>query len=104
MNYDIRQIVYYQLVVHKYELINMRNPKLSKIICNRIQQLQVENNLNIEQLAYQSGISKGGLSEILRGMKEPSNSTIVKICIALNISMQEFFDFDEIKKYMENQF
>lgn len=103
MNYPSRNFLYYQGIVHIYELIGMRNPDLSKIICNRIRQLLVENNLNPEQLAYQSGISKGGLSEILRGLKEPSNYTIVKICIALNISMKEFFDFDEMEKYIEKQ-
>ena len=81
----------------------MRNPELSKIICNRIKQLQNKNSLTIEQLAYQSGISKGGLSETLRGFKEPTNYTIVKICIALNMTLKEFFDFQEIEKYMENQ-
>lgn len=81
----------------------MRNPGLSKIICNRINLLLAENNLNAEQLAYQSGVARSGLSEILRGFKEPSIYTIAKICIALNISTKEFFDFDEIEKYMESQ-
>ena len=50
----------------------------------------------MEQLAYQSGISKGGLSEIERCLKEPKIGTILKICVCLNITIKEFFDFKEI--------
>lgn len=81
----------------------MRNKELGKILCERIKYLQKKNHLNIEQLAYQSGISKGGLSEILRYKKEPTNYTITKICIALNITMKEFFDFTEIDNYLKDQ-
>ena len=79
----------------------MRDKKLGQILCKRIKYLMKENNLTIEQLAYQSGISKGGLSEITREMKEPTNYTIIKICVALNISMSEFFDFDELSGYIK---
>ena len=53
-----------------------------------------------EQLAYQSGISKGGLSEIERNMKEPRTYTILRICAGLGITMKEFFDFQEIDNFM----
>ena len=81
----------------------MRNPELSRIICKRILDLQTENNLTIEQLAYQSGISKGGLSEIVRNLKEPTNYTISKICAALNITMKDFFDYKEIENFINKQ-
>lgn len=81
----------------------MRNKILGQIICKRIADLIRIRNLTIEQLAYQSGISKGGLSEIVRGMKEPSNYTIMKICIAINITMSEFFDYEELNKYIKEQ-
>ena len=81
----------------------MRDKKLGPILCKRIANLIKENKLTIEQLAYQSGISKGGLSEIVRKMKEPSNYTIMKICVALNITMSEFFDFDELDNYTKSK-
>ncbi len=56
--------------------------------------------MTLEQLAYRSGISKGGLSEIERNMKEPRAYTILKLCSGLGISMKEFFDFDEINEFM----
>ena len=45
--------------------------------------LRKERKMTREQLAYQSGISKGGLSEIERNMKEPRAYTILKICNGL---------------------
>jgi transcriptional regulator with XRE-family HTH domain len=74
----------------------MTNEKFNKIICNRISTLRKEKNLTLEQLAYQSGISKGGLSEIERNMKEPRAYTILKICNGLGITIGEFFNFNEI--------
>lgn len=56
--------------------------------------------MTLEQLAYQSGISKGGLSEIERNMKEPRAYTILRICSGLGVSMKDFFDFDELDKFL----
>lgn len=67
---------------------------LNKKIGERITALREEKNLTLEKLAYGSGISKGGLSEIERGMKEPRLSTLFKICETLEISIKDFFDFD----------
>ena len=77
----------------------MINQDFNKIICQRIFQLRKERKMTLEQLAYQSGISKGGLSEMERNMKEPRAYTILKICSGLGISMKEFFDFDELDKF-----
>ena len=62
----------------------------------------VSEEITLEQLAYQSGISKGGLSEIERNMKEPRAYTILKISNGLGISMKEFFDFPDLDKFSEN--
>lgn len=78
----------------------MTNSDLNKLIANRIKQLRKEANLTLEQLAYQSDISKGGLSEIERNMKEPRIYTILRICASLNITLKEFFSFDEIDEFI----
>ncbi len=78
----------------------MSNKKFNEIICNRIVRLRVAHNLSIEKLAYESGISKGGLSEIERCLKEPKLYTIAKICSALNITIKEFFSFEEIDNFV----
>lgn len=80
----------------------MINQDFNKIICQRISFLRKEHKLTLEQLAYQSGISKGGLSEIERNMKEPRAYTILKICNGLGISMKDFFDFQELETFSEN--
>lgn len=80
----------------------MINQDFNKIICQRISSLRKKHNITLEQLAYQSGISKGGLSEIGRNMKEPRAYTILKICNGLGISMTEFFDFPDLDKFSEN--
>lgn len=77
----------------------MVDQKFREIICNRILTLRKKHNLKLEQLAYQSGISKGGLSEIERNMKEPRAYTILKICSGFGITMKEFFDFPEIDEF-----
>lgn len=77
----------------------MRNKELSTILADRIKYLQEKQKLTQEKLAYQSGISKGGLSEIIRGLQEPTLFTIVKICAGLNISLKQFFDFPEIENF-----
>ena len=78
----------------------MTNRTFNKIICQRIADLRKQHNLTLEQLAYQNGISKGGLSEIERNMKEPRAYTIIKICTGLGITMKDFFDFKEINDFM----
>ena len=72
-----------------------------KNLCNRINFLLNKNNLTTEALAYQSGISKGGMSEILNGKKIPSSFTIAKICSGLNISLEEFYADNELRKFVE---
>ena len=79
----------------------MTNGNFNKIISSRIKSLRLLRGLTIEQLAYQSDLSKGGLSEIERNMKEPRAYTIFKICSTLNISMSEFFKFKEIDEFQK---
>lgn len=75
------------------------NKEFNKIVYERIGMLRKERKMRLEQLAYQSGISKGGLSEIERNMKEPRAYTILKICNGLNITIGEFFTFDKINDF-----
>lgn len=78
----------------------MNDKIFNKLICQRILELRKKNNLTQEQLAYQSGISKGGLSEIERNMKEPKIYTIAKICSTLRISIKDFFNVREFDNYI----
>lgn len=66
---------------------------LNQKIGNRIKELRKIEGKTLEKLAYESDFSKGGLSEIERGMREARISTLEKICQTLNITLCEFFDF-----------
>ena len=79
----------------------MINQEFNEIICQRIATLRKSKKITLEKLAYQSGISKGGLSEIERNMKEPRAYTILRICNGLGITMDEFFNFQELKNFSE---
>ena len=80
----------------------MTNIDFNKIICKRILSLRKMRGFTMEKLAYQSGFSKGGLSEIERGKKSPMPLTILKICTGLGITMKDFFDYKEINDF-QNQ-
>lgn len=82
-------------------MCKMKDIELNKILSDRISFLRKEYNLTIEKLAYQSGISKGGLSEIENCKKEPKIKTIAKICAGLGITLDKFYNFKEIKEYVE---
>ena len=80
----------------------MTNKAFNYIISRRIVFLRKKRGLTSEQLAYASGISKGGLSEIERNIKEPKIHTILKLCVGLNITLKEFFAFEVIDSYMNS--
>mgnify|MGYP002680482054 FL=1 len=81
----------------------MTNKDFNKILCKRIAELRKARKITLEKLAYESEISKGGLSEIERNMKEPRAYTIFKICKGLGISMKEFFDFEEMDEFLNKE-
>ena len=76
----------------------MLKKQYNQLISDRINTFR-KNHLTIEALAYQSGISKGGLREILKYKKAPTPYTIGRICAGLQITHAEFYglsDFDNV--------
>lgn len=71
------------------------------LICNRIKHLREANGLTLEQLAYPSGISNGGLSEIESCKKTPNIFTIMKICACLNMTLSDFFNQSDINNLLK---
>ncbi|GKX29053.1 transcriptional regulator [Vallitalea longa] len=72
---------------------------ISEWTANRLKVLCKEKNITINKLATLSGITQSTLNSIIKGeSKNPRLSTIKKICIGLNISINDFFDesFDEL--------
>lgn len=60
---------------------------LKEKLGKRIASEREAKGLSIERLAYEMGISKGNLSEIERGLRDPRYTTLVQIAEGLNISL-----------------
>lgn len=67
--------------------------ELNDMIGARITNLCRENNLSINRLASICGLRQSTVSNILNGnSKNPTISSIKKICDGLKISLADFFD------------
>ena len=75
---------------------------LKEQISNRIKALRNIKSLTAENLAWLSGLSKSGISDIEAGRNNVKVITVKKICKGLGISLAEFFSvFTEIEKNNE---
>ena len=59
----------------------------------RINELCILNNMNINQLAIASGINPSTIRSIFKVVKKaPSSETIYYICIGFGITIKDFYD------------
>lgn len=58
----------------------------------KVRELRQRKKISIEQLSEMTGLSKGMISQIERDKTGPSVTTLWKICKALNVTMNYFFD------------
>ena len=70
-------------------------PSIIKNVALRIDFLRGQQALSVRDLATKSGISKSELSYIILGRTIPNIYTLHSICNALDISLSDFFDFDD---------
>ena len=77
-----------------YMTNNFLPPVISKV-AERIDLLRVQNNLTMRELARRSGVSIGTMVNIISKNKIPNVYTLHNIRNALNISLSDFFDFNE---------
>jgi transcriptional regulator with XRE-family HTH domain len=61
----------------------------------RLKQLIRERYPSLDRFYLESGLSKGHVSEILRGVSSPSVATLIKLAEALEIEVKDFFIFSE---------
>ncbi len=66
--------------------------KLGEMLGPRIRRLRGERSLTLDEVAARSGCSVGSLSQIERGIGNPSFNTLVKISHALGISVGRMLD------------
>jgi transcriptional regulator with XRE-family HTH domain len=83
-----------------------------KLIKERIDHYLKQKNMTENNLAKVSGITQSTINGIMNKKRIPRIDTIHAICIGLNISVKEFFDFSpfdktketevDLKKHLEN--
>lgn len=62
---------------------------------DRLKQLILERYPSLDRFYLESGLSKGHVSEILRGVSSPSVATLIKLAEALEVEVKDFFVFPE---------
>jgi len=66
---------------------------IGKAVADRIKELCLQKGITLNKLATISGVTQSTLNNIASGVsKNPTISTIKKICDGLNINIVEFFD------------
>lgn len=72
----------------------------AEIYVKRIRHLCEERGISINRLAVMSGIRQSTLNNIISGVsKNPTAKTLHKIANALNMTLAEFLDFEELNDY-----
>lgn len=60
----------------------------------RLRELVIEKYGSLDRFYLETDFSKGHLSQILRGKRSPSLTTIVKLARALDVQVADFFQKD----------
>jgi transcriptional regulator with XRE-family HTH domain len=63
-------------------------------VAERIIKLRIEKKYSANKLSKLAGIGQSTLNDIERGLKQPTIPTLENICIALGITLAEFFSFE----------
>lgn len=71
----------------------------SEIIINRIRTLCKKRGITINKLSIMSGVKQSTLHNIMWHTKNPGIMALHKIANALNMTLAEFLDFDELNNY-----
>lgn len=71
------------------------------IFMTRICTLCQQNGITVNKLATMSGVKQSTLDNIVRGItKNPRIKTLHKLALALNMTVAEFLDFQELNDYI----
>lgn len=69
--------------------------EISIKIGNRIRQIRHSKGVSQEELALVAGINRSFMGQLERGEKNATVKTIEKICIVLEVTLHEFFSFEQ---------
>ena len=76
-------------------MIDLNTFDIIKLTANRLDYLRTQAGLSVRDLAKRVGIANSAMYSIISGEKVPNILTLHNLCAALNISLSDFFDFDE---------
>ena len=79
----------------------MRKDPPVYLVGERIARFREKKNITVNKLANMSGLSQSHLRDIELGKKTPSVETLYQICLALEITLKDFFD-DESENLLQN--
>ncbi len=71
----------------------IRNHEIIQQVGRRIRQLRMEKGLSQRILAYKADIPINQVGRIERAEINPSVSTLYAICVVIEISLSDFFDY-----------
>ncbi|HNX16056.1 MAG TPA: helix-turn-helix transcriptional regulator [Bacilli bacterium] len=63
----------------------------TQLLGQKIRDLRIEKGWNQEALAFEAHINKNYLSDLERGMRNPSLLILKRICRALGVTLSELF-------------
>lgn len=72
-------------------------------VLNRIEELRKERGWSIYKLAEESGITQSTLANMFSRKTLPSISTLMQLCDAFDISLSQFFSFEN-KDFSNEEF
>ena len=73
--------------------------ELTVYIGNKLHSIRSQQSLSLEEVAFLASINTAHLSQIERGIGNPTVETLYKICQSLNYSLKDLFnDVPETKK------
>lgn len=72
--------------------------QLTGALGRQVRQLRLDRGLTLEDVAARSGCSLGSLSQLERGLGNPSFATLVKMAHALSVSVGRLVELEQVTK------
>ena len=88
------------IVCQEYTIVYMtkrRKGTISPKICTKIKFERMKRNISQEELAFNAGLSRTGLSKIETGLVSPSIDTLEFIAEALGMEFLELVDVSKVE-------
>lgn len=83
----------------------MTKSRVIKILASKIEGYCDTNNVSLYEFSLRCGLTYSTLSNIvLRKIKDIRLTTVLKICLGMDIQVNEFFDDFEFKELLENYY